>query len=68
VGVIFNRVEKPDRSLLKLLKESKLSCLGQIPPDQNISRFDREGKSLLDLPSKSKALAALADILRLAIL
>jgi len=66
-GVIFNRVQKPDRPLIKLLKESKLSCLGQIPPDENISRFDREGKSLLELPEKSKALIALADILRLAI-
>jgi CO dehydrogenase maturation factor len=62
-GVIFNRVEIPDRSLLKLLKESKLRCLGHIPPDQNISRFDREGKSLLNLPEKSKALTALAEIL-----
>ncbi len=61
-GVIFNRVKKPDRSLLKLLKQSKLPCLGHIPPDQNISRFDREGKSLLDLPEKSKALLALAKI------
>jgi len=62
-GVIFNRSTAPDLSLKEQLARQGISCLGAVPEDQNITRADLRGQSLLDLDSESPALAALAQIL-----
>ena len=61
-GIIFNRCGKPDESLLEKIGQANIPCLGCIPDDPNIARFDLEGRSLLELPPSSKALKVLADI------
>jgi len=62
-GVIFNRANSADPSLVKRLEPADIPCLGAIPQDENIARFDLEGRSLLELPLDSPAILALKNIL-----
>lgn len=62
-GVLFNRAAEPDAPLVEALAAAGLPCLGAVPDDETVARFDREGRSLLDLPAGSVALEALARIL-----
>ncbi len=62
-GVIFNRVHTPDESLLKRIGDADISYLGCVPVDDNLARFDLEGRSLLELPDDSPALSSLNKIL-----
>ena len=62
-GVIFNRCLSPDKMLLKKMEKSGLKYLGSIPIDNQISEYDRIGKSLLEIPANSKGLRALKKIL-----
>lgn len=62
-GVIFNRCEEPGVHLIKKLDDFGISFLGSVPYDENIARFDNEGKSLLELPEDSSAILSLEKIL-----
>jgi CO dehydrogenase maturation factor len=63
-GVIFNRTPGPDPALVSILGEASLNVLGAIPFDPLLASYDREGRSLLDLPGDSPAPAALGPLLR----
>ena len=62
-GVIFNRAEVPAPSLVQRLVDAGIPLLGSVPPDENLARFDLEGRPLLELPPDSPSLLSLKGIL-----
>lgn len=62
-GVIFNRVAAPDPALRARLEAAGLADLGAVPLDAAVADADRDGRSLLDLPADTPALAAVRSIL-----
>ena len=58
MGVLVNRVIGDKRSADELAKEFDLPVFGVIPYDEEVERFDREGKTLLDLPEDNPAIQA----------
>ena len=61
--MIFNRVSRVAPALEEKLATAGLPGLGSVPPDDNVSAADLEGKSLLELPLDSPAVTALGGIL-----
>ena len=61
MGVIVNRVIGDKRSAEELAEQFKLPIFGVIPYDPVVEEFDREGRSLLELPEESVALKAVRD-------
>lgn len=66
VGVVINRAPggQADPRLLKEVEERGLEVMGVIPEDEGITRFDMEGRSVLELPEEDPAVQAVKDILR----
>jgi CO dehydrogenase maturation factor len=62
-GVIVNRTASVELSSVEKLERAGLSVLGSIPIDENLASFDRQGRSLLQLPNESPALQALENVL-----
>lgn len=63
IVAVGNRVEPEHYQELKSkLEEIGLEFAGLIPPDQNVSLFDLEGKSLLELPAESPSVKAAREI------
>ncbi|MDY6834525.1 MAG: AAA family ATPase [Chloroflexota bacterium] len=56
---IINKVTSQDASLCE---EMRSKIAGTIPMDENVTRFDREGKPLLFLPDDSPAVLAVEEI------
>ncbi len=56
MGVIVNRVIGDKRSAEELAEQFKLPIFGIIPYDPMVEEFDRDGRSLLELPDDSIAL------------
>jgi CO dehydrogenase maturation factor len=62
-GLVLNRV-RDDQPTEELLKKVGLEVYGQLPEDKLVNLYDREGKSLFDLPLDSPVPSAVAEIIR----
>jgi CO dehydrogenase maturation factor len=63
MGFVINRVPgKMDPLIQQKVEQMGLDILGSIPEDDQISKFDLEGKSLLGLPEHNKAAEAVTHI------
>ncbi len=62
LGVIINKVKGDIGTILNKLKELDLPVLGQIPEDQNITKFDLEGRAIYDLSDKSECMVEIKRI------
>jgi len=57
--LVINRLQdEPGTELMEEVKRQRLTLAGVIPDDEQINRYDREGKPTFDLPTDSKALQA----------
>ena len=58
-AVIINRIQgDPDPEILEVLKKQNLTLAGVIPVDEEVYRYDLEGKPTAQLPAESKAVRA----------
>lgn len=66
VGLIVNRVSggDVDPRLVEEAEKGGLEIVGVVPEDEEVERFDMEGRSLLELPEDSPAVRAVRGILR----
>ena len=62
-GLVLNRV-RGDEPAEELVKKVGLEIFGQLPEDKMVNKYDRENKSLFDLPLDSACPAAVAEILK----
>jgi len=65
-GIIINKERNDISSLLKKIQSSNITLLATIPEDINITRFELEGKPLIELPTDTpslKSVKALVDSL-----
>ncbi len=68
IGFVINMVKGDvEPSLLSELEEKNMKFFGVIPEDEEIRKFDMEGRSLLDLPETSISLKAVKEIIDKAI-
>jgi CO dehydrogenase maturation factor len=66
--IIINRTLDPlDPALVKAIEETGVPLLGTVPPDEGIAAIDLAGTGVFDLPDDSAALAAVKELLALAI-
>jgi CO dehydrogenase maturation factor len=57
--LVINRLQDElDTELMEEVKRQNLQLAGVIPDDEQINRYDREGKPTFDLPADSKAIQA----------
>ena len=61
IGVIVNRVKGDINIILDKLREYDLSLFASIPEDVLITKFDLEGKSLINIPVDSVSLQKITD-------
>ncbi len=62
LGIILNRVKGNIDFILNKLKDLELPLLGEIPEDNNITKFEVTGKSIIDLSENSKSYLALKKL------
>lgn len=62
-GLILNRV-RDDQPVQELLDKTGLEVFGLLPEDADVNKFDREGRSLLELPEDSPVKLAVKEILK----
>ncbi|MFX1329045.1 MAG: AAA family ATPase [Promethearchaeota archaeon] len=62
LGIILNRVKGNISHILKKIKDFDLPLLGEIPEDNNITKFEVMGKSIVDISENSKSYLALNKI------
>ncbi len=62
-GLVLNRV-RDDQPTEEILKKIGLEVYGQLPEDKFVNEFDREGKSLFDLPLDSPCPQAVKEIIK----
>lgn len=62
-GLVLNRV-RDDQPTEELLKKVGLDVYGQLPEDKFVNEYDREGKSLFDLPLDSPCPQAVKEIIK----
>lgn len=62
-GLVLNRVRN-DEPTEELLKKVGLEVYGQLPEDKLVNEYDREGKSLFDLPLDSPVPTEVAKIIK----
>ncbi|NLW65923.1 MAG: AAA family ATPase [Clostridiales bacterium] len=65
-GLVLNRVRN-DQPTDELVKKIGLEIYGQLPEDKLVNEYDREGKSLFELPLDSPCPMAVKEILKKAI-
>jgi len=63
-GIVVNRYRQPDMLQKDLARSWGPELLGSVPEDENISRFDAEGRPLIELPDSSPSVAAVSEILK----
>ena len=65
VGLIVNRAPggKLDEGTLEEIEKQKLDLLGVVPQDEEVYRFDCEGRPTVQLPADSPVRAALKGII-----
>lgn len=61
-GLILNRV-RGDQPEKEMVEKTGLEILGWVPEDKTLNDYDREGKSLLELPDDSPCLLAVRQVL-----
>jgi len=65
VRLILNRVKKgQETQLRRAAEQAGLEIAGFIPEDENVSRYDLEGKPILDIEDDSPSLLAARELLR----
>ncbi|MFX0082014.1 MAG: AAA family ATPase [Candidatus Hodarchaeota archaeon] len=62
LGIILNRVKGNVDYIVEKLKDLELPLLAKIPEDANITKFDMEGKPLIDIPANSPSLLAVEHL------
>ena len=63
MGFVINRVRgEIDPVIRQKVEEKGLKIIGSIPEDEQIGRFDLEGRSLLELPEDNKVTQAVQEI------
>ena len=63
-GLVINRVPDGIDPLIKRkIEETGLNTIGSIPEDSQVSRFDIEGKPLVELPEDSKVVKAVRQLI-----
>lgn len=62
-GLVLNRV-RDDQPVEELVKKVGLEIFGQLPEDKLVNEYDREGKSLFDLPLDSPCPVAVEKIIK----
>jgi CO dehydrogenase maturation factor len=63
MGFVINRVPgEIDPVIRQKVEEKGLKIIGSIPEDEQIGRFDLEGRSLLELPEDNKVTQAVREI------
>ncbi|MFX1568317.1 MAG: AAA family ATPase [Promethearchaeota archaeon] len=62
LGIILNRVKGNIDFIRNKLKDLNLPLLGEIPEDNNITKFEIKGKSIIDISENSKSYLALNSI------
>ena len=62
-GLVLNRVRN-DEPLHDLVKKVGVPVVGYIPEDSILNKYDREGKSLRELPADTPSVAAVETILK----
>jgi CO dehydrogenase maturation factor len=55
IGVIINRVKGDINNILDKLREFDLQLIALIPEDNIITKYDLEGKAIIDVPEDSKS-------------
>ncbi len=61
-GLVLNRVRN-DEPLHELVKDVGVPVIGYIPEDGVLNQYDRDGRSLRELPEDAPSVAAVQDIL-----
>jgi len=62
-GLVLNRVRN-DQPTEQLVKKTGLEIFGQLPEDKLVNEYDREGKSLFELPLDSPCPMAVKEIIK----
>ncbi len=69
IGIIINRVKGDISNILDTLREFDLPLIASIPEDDVITKYDLEGKSIIEIPEESKCFQeikkSLIDILEI---
>ena len=63
-GIVVNRCRESDTQMEGRARSWGLELLGCVPEDENISKFDAEGRPLIELPDSSPSVAAVSEILK----
>jgi CO dehydrogenase maturation factor len=64
MGLVINRAPHTiDPVILQKVKEKGLKIFGIIPEDDQVKRFDLEGKSLLELPDDNQVMRAVKEMM-----
>jgi CO dehydrogenase maturation factor len=61
IGVIINRVKGDIAKITDKLKEHNLTVITSIPEDEILTKFDLEGKPIIDIPDKSASYQVIKD-------
>lgn len=61
--MVFNRVQGDNRSADELQAAVGLPVLGVVPYDPTLQEYDAKGKSLLELPDNTVALACVDEVI-----
>ena len=65
IGVIINRVKGDIAKITDKLKEYDLTAIASIPEDEILTKFDLEGKPIIDIPDKSVSYQVMKDNIHL---
>ncbi len=61
IGVIINRVKGEIAKITDKLKEYNLAVIASIPEDEILTKFDLEGKPIIDIPNTSVSYQVIKD-------
>jgi CO dehydrogenase maturation factor len=64
LGVIINKVKGQIDLILKKLEDFNLPLLGQIPEDENIIKYELEGRPLIDLGDDTPSYLAIKNLIK----
>ncbi|MFX1304885.1 MAG: AAA family ATPase [Promethearchaeota archaeon] len=65
LGIILNRVKGNIDYILKKIRDLELPLLGEIPEDNNITKLELMGKSIIDISENSKSYLALNKLVKI---
>jgi len=64
IGIIINKVRGNIEMILNKLDDFDLPLLGQVPEDEELIRFELEGKPLIDLSEETPSYLAIKDLVK----